>query len=119
MADDSTPVTVVRAAAWAARARRLALNMGLSAVTIVLMLGVLEGAIRWWGRSGPILVVRDPVLGKRYVRNFTGRVYVAEAGREIELRFNREGFRGPDRPCEKPARDQGAGPCGQPDLLHP
>jgi len=101
MAEVSTPVRS-RAAAWAARARRLAVNLSLAAVTIILMLVVLEGAIRWWGRSGPVLAVLDPVLGKRYVRNFTGRVYVAEAGREIELRFNREGFRGPDRPYEKP-----------------
>jgi hypothetical protein len=49
-----------------------------------------------------ILFVKDPDLGHRYLAGFSGREYVGEAGRSVLLRFNRLGFRGPDRDQRKP-----------------
>lgn len=48
------------------------------------------------------MTVKDPEIGMRYLRSFAGRVYDAEAHRAVPLRFNRDGFRGPDRPFHKP-----------------
>ena len=45
---------------------------------------------------GPALLVTDPGAGKRYVPGFRGRVFVDEAGREVDVRFNTAGFRGPE-----------------------
>jgi lysophospholipase L1-like esterase len=50
---------------------------------------------------GPALLVTDPVVGKRFTPGFRGRVFVDEAGREVELRINADGFPGPDRPRAK------------------
>jgi hypothetical protein len=71
-------------------------------VTSAVCLGVLEAAARLTKSEEPSLLVLDPVVGKRFVAGFAGRVYVPEAGREVELRFNREGMRGPDWTSFKP-----------------
>ena len=68
---------------------------------VVVLLGA-EAGTRLLSPVGPALLVADPEIGKRYVAGFEGRVFVDEAGRAVALRFNREGFRGPDRPRPKP-----------------
>ncbi len=78
--------------------RRLLGNLAVALATIVFLLMVLEAATRLLARVGPTLIVKDPKIGKRYVPGFSGGVYVPEARREVRLRFDRDGFRGPDRP---------------------
>jgi hypothetical protein len=78
---------------------RLTLLIG----TLVVVAGLLEIGTRLFSDVVPPLVVKDPVIGKRYVRSFEDVIFVAEADRRIRLRFNNVGFRGPDHPFEKPA----------------
>ncbi|MGD8896048.1 MAG: hypothetical protein PVJ73_08445 [Acidobacteriota bacterium] len=85
------------------RLRGLAGNLGLVVVSVVVVLLIAEAGTRLLSRTGPALLVTDPVVGKRFVPGFEGHVFVDEAGREIALRFNAEGFRDPDRPRRKPA----------------
>jgi lysophospholipase L1-like esterase len=47
--------------------------------------------------------VTDPGVGKRYVPGFRGRVFVDEAGREVDVRINSTGFRGPEWAPRRPA----------------
>ncbi len=83
---------------WKDHAKRLAL-LG---CTLLLLTACAEIATRLLTDAIPQLTVKDPVLGQRYVRSFEGKIFDPEAGREVRLRFNRVGFRGPDRPLEKP-----------------
>jgi lysophospholipase L1-like esterase len=83
--------------------RRLGARVALALSALVVCLLVLEVAARLLGAVSPPLTERDPVVGQRLVRNFTGAVYDAEARRVVHVRTDREGFRGPDRPFEKPA----------------
>jgi lysophospholipase L1-like esterase len=55
-----------------------------------------EGAVRLLSPIGVALLVTDPGVGKRYVPGFRGRVFVDEAGREVDVRINSAGFRGPE-----------------------
>jgi hypothetical protein len=80
------------------RVRGLLGSLGVSLASLLVLLLALEGATRAFGRVGPTLIVKDARIGKRYRPGFEGDVYVAEAGRRVRLRFNRDGFRGPDRP---------------------
>jgi hypothetical protein len=88
------------------RSRRSWLEIGanvalmLASSALVLLAG--ECGTRRLSRIGPSLLVTDPAVGKRYVAGFVGRVFVDEAEAEVELRFSREGFRGPDRALAKP-----------------
>ena len=81
--------------------RRTAPKLGLLLGTVLALLAVGELAVRLLTEIGPLLIVRDRLVGKRYVRNHDDRVFVRESGETIRLRFNREGFRGPDLPYEK------------------
>lgn len=92
----------VPAASWFRRSLALLGNASLTASSIALVLLVAEAGTRTLSRTGPSLLVNDPGVGKRYVPGFEGRVFVDEAGTEIALRFNREGFRGPERGKQKP-----------------
>jgi hypothetical protein len=83
--------------------RGLAANLLLSLAAILFALLVGEAFVRLFTRTPPALLVTDPVVGKRFLPGFAGRVYVAECGCEVDLRFDREGLRGPDRPYAKPA----------------
>jgi hypothetical protein len=83
--------------------RRLAPKLVLSVLSVVIVLAIGEVAIRNFTEVDKRLTVRDPVIGKRYVRSFDDDVYVPESGRTIRLRFNRDGFRGPDVPYDTPA----------------
>jgi len=67
------------------------------------MLVFLEAGTRLLWQGGPPLMEMDPVIGERYRPGFSGDVYVEEARRKVRLEFNRDGFRGPDRPHPKPA----------------
>jgi hypothetical protein len=78
-------------------------NLLLLVVTLIVSAVALEAATRWLGAGEPPLLVLDPVIGKRFRADFRGRVYVAEAGQPVDLRFNHEGLRGPDWPRQAPA----------------
>lgn len=84
-------------------ARELFANLGLLLASVTVVLLAAEAGTRLFSRIGPSLLVTDPVVGKHYVAGFQGRVFVDEVGREVSLRFNQEGFRGPDRPRAKPS----------------
>jgi len=81
-----------------ARLKRATQRVGLLLGTLVLSLAVLEIGTRLFTNTHAALDVRHPVIGKIHWPNFQGSVYVDEAGREVFMRFNREGFRGPDVP---------------------
>lgn len=91
------PDRQVRPAWWKKIVKRLALL----AVTLLLLAAGAETATRLLTDTAP-LMVRDPATGSHYIAGFQGEVYVPEVDRRIRLRFNRVGFRGPDRPFEKP-----------------
>ena len=82
--------------------RRLVRGTLVSLTALMASLGVFEVIVRMTTDTIPPLTVRDALLGRRYVQAFEKRVYVPEAEREILLRFNELGFRGDDRPYEKP-----------------
>lgn len=84
------------------RGNRL-LNLALATGSVALTLLVAEAGVRLLTRTGPALLVTDPVVGKRFRAGYAGRVFVPECGCEVDLRFNRDGLRGPDRPQAKPA----------------
>lgn len=84
------------------RARRFSLKLLLALHAIVFSLAVFEAGTRIFARVGPTLLVKDSTIGKRFAAGFSGRTYVPEAGREVFLRFNREGFRGSDVPETPP-----------------
>jgi hypothetical protein len=86
----------------ARRARAALANVALLVASVVVVLLVAEAGTRLFSPIGPALLVTDPVIGKRFVPGYAGSVFVDEAGREVFLRFNHEGFRGPDWPLVKP-----------------
>ncbi len=80
----------------------LAKNLGLAAGALLLTLVAAEIMTRLFADVTPPLKVNDPVIGERYRRSYESTVFVPEAGRRVLLRFDRDGFRGPDRPERKP-----------------
>ena len=83
------------------RVKEFAKRFGLTGTTLLLLAICGEIAVRLFTNTPPPLLTGDPILGRRYVRSFEGMVYNPEVKREVHLRFNRHGFRGPDRPFEK------------------
>lgn len=79
-------------------------NLALAAVALSFSLVAAEAGVRLLTRTSPSLLVADPVVGKRFLPGFASRVYVPECDCEVELRFDRDGLRGPDRAFEKPPR---------------
>jgi len=77
-------------------------NLALAAVSLSLSLVAAEAGARLLTRTCPSLLVADPVVGKRLLAGFASRVYVPECDCEVEVRTNRDGLRGPDRPDAKP-----------------
>jgi hypothetical protein len=73
------------------------------AATLVLVVLGAEAFIRLFVEVEQQVIFRDPVLGMRAARSFEGEVWANESQRPVLLRFHRDGFRGPDRPYEKPA----------------
>jgi len=84
------------------RLKRLLGKLALLACTLLVLLAGAEIATRLLTNTIPPLTVKDSVIGQHYVPSFNETVYVPEAEREVALRFNRWGFRGPDWPREKP-----------------
>jgi lysophospholipase L1-like esterase len=87
---------VARAVRRPGRHRVAILGLAALGTATALLLG--EGLVRLVSPIGPALLVTDPVVGKRFTPGFRGRVFVDEAGREVELRINSDGFPGPDWP---------------------
>ncbi len=85
------------------RIRTLLATLSLVGAAILLVLLLGEAATRLFGNTGPSLQVQDPEIGKRYRADYHETVYVPESDRRVELRFNAQGFRDPDRPFAKPA----------------
>lgn len=97
-ASPKEPHGSVKTSRWKRWTKKLAL---LAATLSLLAVGA-EVATRLFTDTVPPLIVKDLVIGRRYRPSFDGTVYVAESDRKIRLRFSRAGFRGPDRPMEKP-----------------
>lgn len=76
-------------------------TMMLVVASVGVALGALEVVTRLFDTETRLLFVKDPDLGHRYLAGFSGREYIAEAGRSVLLRFNRLGFRGADRDQQK------------------
>lgn len=79
---------------------RSAARIALVAISLTATLGLLEGVVRLAGVERPLLQ-KHQLIGQRYRPGFSGAAFVPEAGRDVALRFNADGFRGPDRPREK------------------
>jgi GDSL-like lipase/acylhydrolase family protein len=77
-------------------------SLALAVASVALTLVALEIGLRLFDTETRLLFVKDSGLGHRYIPGFAGRQYVDEAGRSIDLRFNRLGFRGPDHDESKP-----------------
>lgn len=84
------------------RVRRAGASAALAVASVVVTLLAVELAVRLFADDEGTLFVKDPAVGHRYVAGFAGRRLVPEAGREVFLRFNRLGYRGPDRDFAKP-----------------
>jgi hypothetical protein len=83
------------------RLREALKNFALVVASIAICLVLLEIGVRIFTDIPPVVGQRDPVVGKRYRPGFRDSVFVEEAGREIHLVFNRDGFRGEDVPYER------------------
>ena len=81
----------------------LAAKLALAALSLALVLAALEVATRLFSRVAPPLLCNDPLLGMTFIPGYRGSVFVPECGREVYLRFDRDGMRGPDLPYDKPA----------------
>ncbi|MDH3628213.1 MAG: SGNH/GDSL hydrolase family protein [Acidobacteriota bacterium] len=84
------------------RLRRVAQIALLLAGSLTIMLLLAEVATRLLSDIGPPIRVRDREIGNRYRRNHETERFVPEGDRVVALRFNRDGFRGPDREPLKP-----------------
>lgn len=71
--------------------------------SMTLALVAVELTFRLVVRPPRALLIKDPVVGQRYRPGRFEGYYVAEAGKTIDLRFNQDGYRGPDRPRPKRA----------------
>ena len=101
MADDGQDQTRPAGPGRLRRLGQIALLLGGSTLLALL---VAEVATRLLSDIGAPIRVRDREIGNRYRRSFATELYVPEADRVVSLRFNRDGFRGPDR---EPAKSAG------------
>ena len=81
--------------------RNLWAKLSLSVAAAVLTLAGMEVATRLFSHVTPPLLCNHPLLGTTYLPGYEGSVYVPECDREVWLRFNHAGMRGPDIPLEK------------------
>ena len=72
--------------------------------TVVILLLVAEFATRLLSDIQPPLIINDFEIGHKYRPNFKGRIFVDESDRYVNLGIHRDGFRGENRPYEKPAK---------------
>jgi len=82
--------------------RRLVPRLLLSVGSIVVLLLVLEVGTRLFTDTQPPLRIRDVEIGQKYRPNWTGELDVRESRNRIPLRIHRDGFRGENRPHQKP-----------------
>lgn len=87
-------------ASASARLRPWLTNAALLVATLLALVLAAEVATRLFANVTPALGVRDPRVGGTYRPGFEGSVFSEESGREVLLRFNRDGFRGVDLPFE-------------------
>ncbi len=85
------------------RLKRIVRRFGLFLMSLTIFLLLSEVAVRALTDTVPPMTVRDSVLGRRYRANYAGRHVNPESEREVDLRFNARGFRGPDYAEAKPA----------------
>ena len=78
-------------------------NALLLVATLTVLLAAAEVATRLFAKVETPIVTRNPVVGSTYLRNFEEMVYDEESDREVLIRTNGEGFRGPDRPYQAAA----------------
>ncbi|HKQ60820.1 MAG TPA: SGNH/GDSL hydrolase family protein [Candidatus Polarisedimenticolaceae bacterium] len=85
------------------RLRAGAQNLALLAGALSIALLLAEAGTRLFTDIQPPISRRHPVVGRTYRPHYVGVRHVSESGHEVRLRFDRDGFRGPDRPYERPA----------------
>ena len=78
-------------------------KLAMTGMTFAVFLLLLEGAVRLLSSIEAPLFENHAKLGKTFVPDVTTRRHIGEADREIEFRFNREGFRDRDYPQAKPS----------------
>ncbi len=77
-------------------------RLGISITTLIVAVLLLELGLRLFTPAAPGLILHDPTVGARHLRSFAGEIYNDEVRRKVGVSFNRDGFRGPDRPYPKP-----------------
>jgi len=70
--------------------------------SIVASLLFAELLTRWFSFVEPPILIRDPLVGRKYLPGFEGKVYYPETGRRVFLRINDYGLRGPSWPAKRP-----------------
>ncbi len=75
----------------------------ISLAVLVLMLLVGEGLVRAFTNVEPPLVMRDALLGRRFVPSFEAQVFDKESQLDILVRTNSDGFRTAERSATKGA----------------
>jgi len=64
---------------------------------------VLEIGLRLFSDKGRSFVRRDDHVGRTLLPHLDTGIWVGEAGRKVHVRTNRDGYRTPERPLDKPA----------------
>jgi lysophospholipase L1-like esterase len=73
-------------------------RIGGELLTLLVILAVLETCSRLFAPAPPLATHHDPLVGARYPRSMSRRVYNPESKQPIWFRTNADGFRGPDWP---------------------
>lgn len=89
----STLITIIRAIVSRAM---------IVVVTLIVFLLIAEVVTRAFSTIQPPLKIRDLEIGEKYIPNFSGKVFINESHQYVDLRFNKDGFRGINREYEKP-----------------
>lgn len=76
--------------------RRFLPKLLVSLGVLVALLLVGEVLVRLLTDTAPPIVVRDAEVGRRFIASYEGEVYDIESEREVPLRFNSLGLRGPE-----------------------
>jgi len=76
-------------------------KVGLLTATLLLLVICLEFATRCLTDITPPITIRDTKVGATYIPDYEGDFFVEEIQEHVRLRFNRDGFRGEDRPVGK------------------
>ncbi|MBM98754.1 MAG: hypothetical protein CMJ77_06465 [Planctomycetaceae bacterium] len=76
------------------RGRRLMMKLGMSVITLAMLIVVLEVGTRLLSDTQPPLLQSHPKLGTTFTPHYDGQVFVPESDRFVQLRFNGDGMRG-------------------------